>query len=154
MIGSEYNIEWSACTDVERGPGRCSGQWVAKDSRILGSASFRITTLAPLPGRSETKSMTGSVSPERAGFSSTRRAISRIHAARLMPDLCRSDSWSACAPVRLASRPQAPHEVIAARDLGWDADQGAAREARFAILVTAAMVTCAISKTWLVWMSR
>lgn len=41
--------------------------------------------------------MTGSVSPERAGFSSTRRAISRIHAARLMPDLCRSDSWSAWA---------------------------------------------------------
>jgi len=37
MIGNEYNIDWTACADVERVPGRCSGQWVVKDSRILVS---------------------------------------------------------------------------------------------------------------------
>ena len=28
-------IDWSACPDVERVPGRVSGQWVVKDTRIL-----------------------------------------------------------------------------------------------------------------------
>jgi uncharacterized protein (DUF433 family) len=28
-------IDWSNCPDVERVPGRVSGQWVVKDSRIL-----------------------------------------------------------------------------------------------------------------------
>jgi len=28
-------IDWSQCPDVERVPGRVSGQWVVKDTRIL-----------------------------------------------------------------------------------------------------------------------
>jgi uncharacterized protein (DUF433 family) len=28
-------IDWSQCPDVERVPGRLSGQWVVKDTRIL-----------------------------------------------------------------------------------------------------------------------
>lgn len=28
-------IDWSKCADVERVPGRVSGQWVVKDTRIL-----------------------------------------------------------------------------------------------------------------------
>lgn len=28
-------IDWSQCEDVERVPGRCSGAWVIKHSRIL-----------------------------------------------------------------------------------------------------------------------
>ena len=28
-------IDWSQCDDVERVPGRCSGAWVVKRSRIL-----------------------------------------------------------------------------------------------------------------------
>jgi uncharacterized protein (DUF433 family) len=28
-------IDWSQCRDVERTPGRVSGQWVVKDTRIL-----------------------------------------------------------------------------------------------------------------------
>jgi uncharacterized protein (DUF433 family) len=28
-------IDWSECPDVERVPGRVSGQWVVKDTRIL-----------------------------------------------------------------------------------------------------------------------
>jgi uncharacterized protein (DUF433 family) len=28
-------IDWSRCPDVERVPGRVSGQWVIKDTRIL-----------------------------------------------------------------------------------------------------------------------
>lgn len=28
-------IDWTQCPDVESVPGRCSGAWVAKDSRIL-----------------------------------------------------------------------------------------------------------------------
>ncbi len=29
------DIDWTACPDVERVPGRVSGRWVVKDSRIL-----------------------------------------------------------------------------------------------------------------------
>jgi uncharacterized protein (DUF433 family) len=29
------DIDWQNCPDVESVPGRCSGAWVAKDSRIL-----------------------------------------------------------------------------------------------------------------------
>ena len=29
------SIDWSGCLDVESVPGRCSGAWVVKDSRIL-----------------------------------------------------------------------------------------------------------------------
>ncbi|HEY1931892.1 MAG TPA: DUF433 domain-containing protein [Acetobacteraceae bacterium] len=28
-------IDWTGCPDVESVPGRCSGAWVVKDSRIL-----------------------------------------------------------------------------------------------------------------------
>jgi len=28
-------IDWSRCPDVESVPGRCSGAWVAKDSRVM-----------------------------------------------------------------------------------------------------------------------
>jgi uncharacterized protein (DUF433 family) len=28
-------IDWAGCPDVESVPGRCSGAWVVKDSRIL-----------------------------------------------------------------------------------------------------------------------
>jgi uncharacterized protein (DUF433 family) len=28
-------IDWSNCTDVEAVPGRCSGAWVVKDSRVI-----------------------------------------------------------------------------------------------------------------------
>jgi uncharacterized protein (DUF433 family) len=28
-------IDWSQCPDVESVPGRCSGAWVAKDSRVM-----------------------------------------------------------------------------------------------------------------------
>jgi uncharacterized protein (DUF433 family) len=28
-------IDWSQCPDVESVPGRCSGQWVVKDSRVI-----------------------------------------------------------------------------------------------------------------------
>jgi uncharacterized protein (DUF433 family) len=29
------DIDWTDCPDVESVPGRCSGAWVARDSRIL-----------------------------------------------------------------------------------------------------------------------
>jgi uncharacterized protein (DUF433 family) len=32
---SDSEIDWSGCLDVERVPGRVSGRWVVKDSRIL-----------------------------------------------------------------------------------------------------------------------
>ncbi len=32
---SETQIDWSDCPDVEQVPGRVSGQWVVKDTRIL-----------------------------------------------------------------------------------------------------------------------
>jgi len=32
---SDTEIDWSDCPDVERVPGRVSGRWVVKDSRIL-----------------------------------------------------------------------------------------------------------------------
>src|SRR5271154_4429569 len=32
---SDSEIDWSKCPDVERVPGRVSGRWVVKDSRIL-----------------------------------------------------------------------------------------------------------------------
>jgi uncharacterized protein (DUF433 family) len=28
-------IDWSQCPDAESVPGRCSGAWVAKDSRVM-----------------------------------------------------------------------------------------------------------------------
>jgi uncharacterized protein (DUF433 family) len=28
-------IDWTNCPDVESVPGRCSGQWVVKDSRVI-----------------------------------------------------------------------------------------------------------------------
>jgi uncharacterized protein (DUF433 family) len=28
-------IDWSRCPDVESVPGRCSGAWVVKDSRVI-----------------------------------------------------------------------------------------------------------------------
>ncbi len=31
----DTEIDWSDCPDVERVPGRVSGRWVVKDSRIL-----------------------------------------------------------------------------------------------------------------------
>jgi uncharacterized protein (DUF433 family) len=31
----DSEIDWSDCPDVERVPGRVSGRWVVKDSRIL-----------------------------------------------------------------------------------------------------------------------
>ena len=31
-------IDWSKCADVERVPGRVSGQWVVKDTRVLADA--------------------------------------------------------------------------------------------------------------------
>jgi uncharacterized protein (DUF433 family) len=31
---SDTGIDWSDCPDVERVPGRVSGQWVVKDTRI------------------------------------------------------------------------------------------------------------------------
>lgn len=35
MSDRDEDIDWSRCPDVESVPGRCSGAWVAKDSRIL-----------------------------------------------------------------------------------------------------------------------
>lgn len=35
MSSSEYGIDWSECPDVERIPGKVSGQWIVKDTRIL-----------------------------------------------------------------------------------------------------------------------
>jgi uncharacterized protein (DUF433 family) len=35
MSGSEYEIDWSKCPDVEQIPGKVSGQWIVKDTRIL-----------------------------------------------------------------------------------------------------------------------
>ena len=32
---SDTEIDWSGCPDLERVPGRVSGRWVVKDSRIL-----------------------------------------------------------------------------------------------------------------------
>lgn len=32
---SDSEIDWSDCPDVERVPGRVSGRWVVRDSRIL-----------------------------------------------------------------------------------------------------------------------
>lgn len=31
----DTNIDWSECPDVERIPGKVSGQWIVKDTRIL-----------------------------------------------------------------------------------------------------------------------
>jgi uncharacterized protein (DUF433 family) len=31
-------IDWSQCPDAESVPGRCSGAWVAKDSRVMVQA--------------------------------------------------------------------------------------------------------------------
>jgi uncharacterized protein (DUF433 family) len=31
-------IDWCDCPDVERVPGRVSGQWVVKDTRVLADA--------------------------------------------------------------------------------------------------------------------
>jgi uncharacterized protein (DUF433 family) len=31
-------IDWSRCPDAESVPGRCSGAWVAKDSRVMVQA--------------------------------------------------------------------------------------------------------------------
>ena len=32
---ADKDIDWSQCPDVESVPGRCSGAWVAKDSRVM-----------------------------------------------------------------------------------------------------------------------
>jgi uncharacterized protein (DUF433 family) len=36
--GGTPMIDWSGCPDVERVPGRVSGQWVVKDTRVLADA--------------------------------------------------------------------------------------------------------------------
>ena len=35
MSDTEYGIDWFECADVERIPGKVSGQWIVKDTRIL-----------------------------------------------------------------------------------------------------------------------
>jgi uncharacterized protein (DUF433 family) len=34
----DTGIDWTACPDVERVPGRVSGRWVVKDSRIIADS--------------------------------------------------------------------------------------------------------------------
>ncbi len=34
-MSDEINIDWSECADVERIPGKVSGRWIVKDTRIL-----------------------------------------------------------------------------------------------------------------------
>lgn len=35
MSQSDYEIDWSECPDVERIPGKVSGKWIVKGTRIL-----------------------------------------------------------------------------------------------------------------------
>jgi uncharacterized protein (DUF433 family) len=35
IVTNDEEIDWSRCPDVESVPGRCSGAWVAKDSRVM-----------------------------------------------------------------------------------------------------------------------
>lgn len=35
MSDMDYVIDWSQCPDVEQIPGKVSGQWIVKDTRIL-----------------------------------------------------------------------------------------------------------------------
>jgi uncharacterized protein (DUF433 family) len=37
MSDADDEIDWTDCPDMERVPGRCSGAWVVRDSRILAS---------------------------------------------------------------------------------------------------------------------
>ena len=48
---SDNEIEWPDCPDVERVPGRVSGRWVVKDSRILADGIIESFATAP-PSRS------------------------------------------------------------------------------------------------------
>ena len=34
-MSDDINIDWNECPDVERIPGKVSGQWIVKDTRIL-----------------------------------------------------------------------------------------------------------------------
>jgi uncharacterized protein (DUF433 family) len=43
MSGSEDEIDWSECPDVERVPGKVSGQWIVRDTRILADGVIENT---------------------------------------------------------------------------------------------------------------
>lgn len=68
----DSEIDWSGCPDVERVPGRVSGRWVVKDSRILADGIIENFDAGASRRRSARRSMTGWAPSVPAGSSNTR----------------------------------------------------------------------------------
>ena len=79
MSQSEYEIDWSECPDVERIPGKVSGKWIVKGTRILADG-----VIENAEGGVSLEELTTDVYPN-LGLERAKRMIAyaRAHAPRL-----------------------------------------------------------------------